>query len=73
MRKILCTPCEAIKYRHPHTDEEMAWAVTVAISYDAQPIRGNAINFYKFVADVFSAGRISGVREERARRKKARA
>ena len=48
----------------------MDWAMTIADFYSAHPIRREAINFYTFVADVFAAGRISGVREERARRKK---
>ena len=47
--------------------------MTIADCYSAYPLRRDAINFYEFVADVFAAGRISGVREERARRKKARA
>ena len=71
MKQILCTPREAIKYRQSHTVEEMDWAMTIPDFYSAHPIRRDAINFYTFVADVFAAGRISGVREERARRKKA--
>lgn len=70
MKQILCTPREALKYRQSHTAEEMDWAMTIADFYSAHPIRRDAINFYTFVADVFAAGRISGVREERARRKK---
>ncbi|HJG27123.1 MAG TPA: hypothetical protein K8V20_00530 [Subdoligranulum variabile] len=71
MNQILCTPREAIKFRHPHTPAELDWAETISDFYTARPIKGDATNFYTFVADVFAAGRISGVREERARRKGA--
>lgn len=69
MKQILCTPREAVKYRQHRTSAELEWAEHIADLYSAHPIKRDAINFYTFVADVFAAGRISGVREERARRK----
>lgn len=69
MHPILCTPREAVKYRQPRTRAELEWAEYIADLYTARPLKTDAINFYVFVADVFAAGRISGVREERARRK----
>lgn len=71
--QILCTPREAVKYRERRTAAELEWAETIADFYTARPIKRDAENFYAFVADVFAAGRISGVREERARRKGGRA
>lgn len=71
MNQILCTPREAIKYRQTRTPAELDWAETISDFYSAHPIKRDAVNFYTFVADVFAAGRISGVREERARRKGA--
>lgn len=68
--QIFCTPREAVKYRTFRTAEEIEWAETIADFYAARPIKTDAHNFYTFIADVFAAGRISGVREERARRKK---
>lgn len=70
MKQILCTPREAVKYRAKHTESELDWAETIADFYCAHPTKQSAANFYTFVADVFAAGRISGVREERARRRK---
>lgn len=70
MKQILCTPREAIKYRQRRTPAELDWAETISDFYTAHPVRGDVTNFYTFVADVFAAGRISGVREERARRRK---
>ena len=72
MIRILCTTREALKYRKRHTAEEMEWAKEISDFYCAHPIKRDASNFYTFVADVFAAGRISGVREERARRSKSK-
>lgn len=69
MSKCLCSPQEALKYRQRRTAAELKWAQTIAEFYCAHPVRQDAINFYTFVADVFAAGRISGVREERAKHK----
>ena len=69
MNQILCTPREAIKYRQNRTPAELDWAEAISDFYTARPFKGGASYFYTFVADVFAAGRISGVREERARRK----
>lgn len=66
---ILCTPIEAVKRRREHTDEELAWAQEIMEFYCCHPIdKENAKNLCNFVMDVFAAGRMSGVREERARR-----
>ena len=70
-KKILCTTVECIKLRENHSVEELAWAKDVADFYVARPLnKKNAECFYEFVADVFHAGRISGVREERAKKQK---
>ena len=67
-KQILCTPIEGLKLRQKHSTEELAWAEEMASFYGARPIKENADNFYTFVADVFYAGQISGVRRERARK-----
>lgn len=69
MNAILCTPSEAVKYRVAHAPQELAWAKDMADMYCAHPLKSDASQFYIFLADIFTAGRISGVREERARRK----
>ena len=69
MNTILCTPNEAVKYRVTHAPQELAWAKDMADMYCARPLKSDATQFYTFLADIFIAGRISGVREERARRK----
>lgn len=73
MNKILCTPAEAIQLRTDRTQQEIEWAQEIARFYQARPLKSDALNFYTFVADVFAAGRISGVREERIRRKGVKA
>lgn len=66
---IHCTPVECIKLRRRHTPEELLWAATVAGMYCCRPKnKDNERCLYEFIADVFAAGRISGVREERKKR-----
>lgn len=68
--QINCTPYECIKFRKRHTDKELAWAAEIMACYRCRPItKVDRMNFADFVADVFEAGRISGVREERKKRK----
>ena len=38
--------------------------------YCARPLKSDATQFYTFLTDIFMTGRISGVREERARRER---
>lgn len=67
--QINCTPAEAVKRRKEHTEEELNWAQEIMEFYGCRPIdKENARCMRNFVMDVFAAGRISGVREERARR-----
>lgn len=67
--QINCTPAECVKLRSKHNQDELDWAAEVMAYYGCRPINTeNAQNMREFVADVFSAGRISGVREERRRR-----
>lgn len=68
---ILISPEEALKLRKEHDTSELAWAKQMADYYGCRPVKNNAENVYAFVADVFNAGRISGMREERAKRRKA--
>lgn len=68
--QINCTPHECIKFRKVHTHDELAWAFEVMLYYRCRPIsKESRINTAQFVADVFEAGRISGVREERKRKR----
>ena len=67
-KQIFCTPIEGLKLRQKHSTEELAWAEEMASFYGARPIKENVDNFYAFIADVFHAGQISGVRRERARK-----
>lgn len=67
--RILCAPVECVKRRKEHNEEELAWAQEIMEMYGCRPInKENARCMRDFVMDVFAAGRISGVREERARR-----
>ena len=63
-----CTPQEVLMFRTEHSPEEIEWAKEVAAYYCCRPLKTDAANFYTFIADVFHAGRISGIRKERARR-----
>lgn len=65
---IYISPIEAVKLRREHTPEELEWAAEMAAIYGCRPLKKDSDNFSIFVADVFLAGRISGVREERIRR-----
>ena len=67
--EINCTPVECVKLRRKHDAESLAWASEIMAIYGCRPMRGNGDNIREFVADVFAAGRISGVREERKRRR----
>ena len=70
-QQILCSPAECVKRRMYHTVAELQWAQEIMEFYGCKPInQQNADNFRDFVMDVFVAGRISGIREERARRAK---
>ncbi len=67
--QINCTPIEAVKRRKEHSPEELDWAQEIMEIYGCRPTdKENAKNLRNFVMDVFAAGRMSGVREERARR-----
>lgn len=70
-RKIYCSPRDCVALRVPRTEAELDWAAEVSAYYVARPLKSDALHFYTFVADVFAAGRISGVREERERRREA--
>ena len=67
--KIFCTPIECVKLRKDHTREELDWSEEIAAIYGCRPIsKESADNLAVFIADVFHAGRISAIREERIRR-----
>lgn len=68
-------PYEAVRLskHHNQTWNEYSWARQMAALYQAVPIDEDcALNFYKFVTDVFNAGVISGKRQERAKRGQGR-
>ncbi len=67
--EINCTPLECVKLRRKHNSDLLDWASEVMAIYGCHPTKGNSDNLREFVADVFAAGRISGVREERRKRK----
>lgn len=62
---ILISPEEALKLRINHDASELAWAKRMSDYYGCRPIKNNAESMYTFVADVFHAGRISGIRQMR--------
>lgn len=69
MNPILCSPTECLQLRRPHSDEEMNWATETMHFYCCRPInKESEQNLREFIMDVFAAGRISGVREERAKK-----
>lgn len=67
--QICCTPAECVKLRRKHSQDELNWAAEVMAYYGCRPRKEDGNNLREFIADVFAAGRISGVREERQRRK----
>ncbi len=69
--EILCSPVEAYKLRRKITTAlELNYAMRVMEYYNC-PIDNSAYtwNLVCMIADVFNAGRISGIRQERKRRK----
>lgn len=68
--EILCTPMEAYRLRdHLTTVTELRYAYKIIRDYSAeQPDEKNAYAIALCLADVFNAGRISGIRQERRRR-----
>ena len=68
--QINCTPTECVKLRRKHSQDELDWAEEVMAYYGCRPRKGDGDNLREFIADVFAAGRISGVREERRRKAK---
>ena len=71
--EINCTPAECVKLRQPHSPAALEWAKEAMAFYGCRPVKASEDALCTFVADVFAAGRISGVREERSRRAKAMA
>ncbi len=67
---ILITPAQAMQLRVKPDIYMLEWARVMASFYGARPRKGNEDAVYTFIADVFRAGRISGIREERRRRRK---
>lgn len=66
--QINCTPAECVKLCRKHSREELDWAAEVMTYYGCSPRKMDGDNLREFIADVFAAGRISGVREERMRK-----
>ena len=66
--QINCTPAECVKLRRKHSVDELEWAAEVMAYYGCRPRAEDGDNLREFIADVFAAGRISGVREERKRK-----
>ena len=69
--KIFISPGEAVRLRPQAFASELIWAAEMAKMYGAYPLDADSSSFYNFIIDVFHAGRISGKREDRARRKSA--
>ena len=71
-RSIFCSPVECVKLRKRHTEQELSWAAEIIAIYGCRPKNAeNARALREFIADVFAAGQISGVRKERQRRAKS--
>lgn len=68
--EINCTPVECVKLRRIHDSDLLDWAGEVMALYGCRPLKRDGDNLAIFVADVFNAGRVSGVREERRKRKR---
>lgn len=68
--EILCTPMEAYRLRdHLTTVAELRYAYKIIRDYSVKPTdEKNAHLFALCLADVFNAGKISGIRQERRRR-----
>lgn len=66
---ILCSPTESVKLRFDHTCSEMNWAMETMKIYSCRAVdQMDTWNLAIMIADVFNAGRISGIRQERRRR-----
>ena len=69
MDDLQITPAEAIRL-HKFADIRPMWFVrTMMNAYSAHPVEGDDWNLTAFLIDVFNAGRVDGIRCERARRK----
>lgn len=69
--KVLISPEEAVQLRPKTFSNELSWAHEMSKLYGARPLEADSLDFYCFIVDVFHAGRISGKREDRARRRNA--
>lgn len=59
---------EAVGLREHITSQQIEFGKKMATIYCAKPIKGNEDNFFDFLATVFNAGRIDGIRSERSKR-----
>lgn len=68
---VLISPQEAVTLRpRDVSGSEYYWAAKIAEIYQAVPLETDKENFYRFIIDVFNAGRITGKRMERMRARK---
>ena len=69
--EVLISPRDAVILRpRGISGEEYYWAMQIAEIYQAVPLETDGDNLYRFIIDVFNAGRITGKRMERMRAKK---
>ena len=68
MDELRITPAEAIRLRPFNTMREWRFVRAMMQAYGAHPIEGDDFAFSTFLIDIFNAGRVDGIRSERARK-----
>lgn len=67
---ILCSPTQTVALRYNHTNEELSWAQDIMKIYGCKPVDPKSYHSVRgMIADVFNAGRVSGIRNERISKK----
>ena len=72
MIEIYIDPIEAVELSGLSGVNSRLFSEQISRIYSAKPLRACEEEFYTFVDAVFNAGRVSGIRQERLRRKGAK-
>lgn len=72
MNEIYIDPIEAVELSGLGGVNSRYFSEQMCRIYSAKPLRACEEEFYSFVDAIFNAGRVSGIRKERIRRKGAK-
>lgn len=72
-QKVFIDPIEAVALSHTTQtgSHDLLW--NICRIYGAWPLKAHEQDFFSFLSTVFNAGRVSGIRQERAKRKRVTA